>query len=41
MSTFDLDPNGFLPLLRALASHFRRIAHSRAWCRTSRPAGCA
>ena len=31
MSTFDLDPKGLLPLLHALAAHFRHVFRSRAW----------
>ena len=40
MTAFDHDPNGLLPLLAQLAARFRRVARSRAWKATSRPAGC-
>lgn len=41
MSTFDLDPRGYLPLVRAIAARVRRLLHSRSWCNATHPAGCA
>jgi len=35
MTTFDLDPQGYLPLFRAIGTRLRRIINSRSWRATS------